>query len=421
MSLQDALRSTLQLERSSLGKSIFGKFAPKEYRPSGRGSFLAWPFFLAQLFALRVVLQDAAAHPLDDDSNRLRPHTVAADGAVALSATSSASRSGDESASDDDGTAFANQIRIQLVTEHAQPAVGAIDGPKSLPAVAEADISGGGGGGGGGDDAEGGSRQGRFFHDHAPTASDFLSGFIGDGAQVQGAVLGMASFDVDVGLPVLQGLSTDLKVAVGDIAIDVNLGATAPLSIALDLPAILGPGLPAGVEQADAISSLHAIGLQAPFASMSVGTSGTAADNAATTSTGSIDAVHALASATEAVASISSDGGEYSPLQDHGMLSSGNSLHFSSALANPQVQLNELFSGSKYTDYNVALHNGTGVPATAIAGTEVATLDDAALHQLALQAVDPGTTGQQTQHDASVAPEHVPIAMEEHSVRALSI
>ncbi|MEA2981896.1 MAG: hypothetical protein QOF09_3719, partial [Alphaproteobacteria bacterium] len=53
MSLQDALRSTLQLERSSLGKSIFGKFAPKEYRPSGRGSFLAWPFFLAQLFALR--------------------------------------------------------------------------------------------------------------------------------------------------------------------------------------------------------------------------------------------------------------------------------------------------------------------------------------------------------------------------------
>jgi hypothetical protein len=412
MSLQDALRSTLQLERSSLGKSIFGRLAPKEYRPSGRGSFLAWPFFLAQLFALREVLQDAAARPLDDDSNPSRPHTIAADGAADLAAMSGVARSGEDSASDDDGNAFANQMRIQSATQHAEPAAGAIDQQKSLPALAAADI-GGGGGGGGADDAEGGSGQGRLFHDHAPTVSDFLSGLIGDGAHVQGAVLGMATFDVDVGLPALQGLSTDLKATVGDVAIDLGLDKS------LDLTAILGPGLAAEVDPAEAISSLHAIGLQAPFDPVSVATSGTAADDAATTSAGSIDAVHALTSATGAVAGISSDGGEYSPLQDHGMLSSGNSLHFSSALPNPPVQLNELFSGGKYTDYNVALHDGTGAPATAIAGTVSATPDDVALHQLAVQAVDPGTTAQQSQHDAGAA--HVPVAMEEHSVRALSI
>ncbi len=51
---------------------------------------------------------------------------------------------------------------------------------------------------------------------------------------------------------------------------------------------------------------------------------------------------------------------------------------------------------------------------------DVATPDDAALHHLAIQAIDPGSTGQQA-HDAGPTLATMPIAMEEHSVRALSI
>jgi hypothetical protein len=199
-------------------------------------------------------------------------------------------------------------------------------------------------------------------------------------------------------LPVLGGISSTL------MNHDSNLTQESPLLTGLEnsfrLGDLLGPELAGDLDQQLASSALRDIGLQVEMIMPPVGL-GEVAATQNTTSDATIIPIAANLAA----------------LQGDGLVSSGEIFDFtpSSLTAGSGSQLNELFVGTTYTDYNVALQELTPTEVTPTTTTEADTeLQHITLQEIADDAVELPTLSNPVELPFSVSPEEL-------SIRAISI
>jgi hypothetical protein len=124
----------------------------------------------------------------------------------------------------------------------------------------------------------------------------------------------------------------------------------------------------------------------------------------------------AVTPSTTSDASMIANAADLTALQGDGVISSGEIFDFKPASLNGSSQLNELFSGSTYTDYNVALQElapseVSPEPMTAEADAE---LQHLTLQQIADDPVELPTLSNPVEPLFSVSPEEL-------SIRATSI
>lgn len=229
------------------------------------------------------------------------------------------------------------------------------------------------------------------------------------------------SLGLDIGLGAPGGLGTTIPNSlaldqVGELvsagvsnglALDVHVGGE-PLLQTLgvgELTDLLGPTA-GGFDPNVAISALQDIGLQAGAALTGIGLPAP------------VETVQTLGSSG---ASLVADAVDFASLQIGGMLPAGGNLGFADMPPSAGPQVNELFNGAIYTDYNIALQSvdiGTTQPLlqTPLAAVETV-LDPLAPHEVASQS-DGGASS-----PAHLDVAHLPItvSLDELSIRAISI
>ena len=188
------------------------------------------------------------------------------------------------------------------------------------------------------------------------------------GLSMETAVLANAQLDLQAGVGSLASLATMVDAVSGDLrsldplsanldGISSALSIGSSLSVAQDLPLqsqaislvslensfnlvdLLGPELASNLDQQLVSSALQDIGLQGAVAMPQIGVGELAA-----------------AESTMFDASLVTNAADFVGLQVDGVVSSGETFDFKPSPVNSfNAQLNELFSGSIYTDYNVVL------------------------------------------------------------------
>jgi hypothetical protein len=143
------------------------------------------------------------------------------------------------------------------------------------------------------------------------------------------------------------------------------------------------------------------------------------------TPSGALNAQEAAAfSGDAATMNIVSDVADFSSLQNKGDVSSGNTFSFSQP-AVTLAQVDPLFSGGRYTDYGLAMHEdhsgsvkilGTPNGHTLDGSTGSLSLVDIPTHQH-----DSGGLAPIDQHDIGASLVHMPMPHDEFTVRAASI
>jgi hypothetical protein len=255
------------------------------------------------------------------------------------------------------------------------------------------------------------------------------------GVSIQAAVFeANAELDVQAAVQSLPSLATIADAVSGDLSsldflsanldgISPNLSIGSSLSVAQDLPLqsqdnanvfslvglensfnlvdLLGPGFASNLDQQLASSALQDIGLQGAVAMPQIGI-------------GEL----ATAQSTMSDGSLVTDAANFAELQVDGVVSSGETFDFKPSPFNSlHAQLNELFSGSTYTDYNVVLQKELA-PSSAIP-EQIPDQADTELQHITLQQIAADTIQLPTQPDAAELLSTV--SPEELSIRATSI
>jgi hypothetical protein len=397
----------------SMNAQRLGSLPLKLQKPSGRRSFLVWPFFLALLAAknaaeggfTRPVGDDAAAHgrPVSDDANR---------GAASESTPAVGQHTEDASASGDMPSPLVTAMGagVPIVNTASEATEAAAFAPQTGARAAEG--GGGSGGGGGGEGAEGDSdgaalaAPGSLPYDAdlseaagGVTTVEIVPGQMGGALEITTNLVTVtaklfdltATADLTAAAPVVISagldvssllvqldselsptLSSGLPALPGDLQSNLSEilnqidkfagdepGSSATLASpilavenAVSLSALVGPGLPDGLDEQSALNELKGIGLQGMAEPQLV-----LDPQRPTESVSPLSELHLV-----------TDAGESALLQSQGTLSSSGHLTYRDVSDTP-TQANELFSGGRYTDYNVVLQNGGHMQSVEIDGT----------------------------------------------------
>jgi hypothetical protein len=204
----------------------------------------------------------------------------------------------------------------------------------------------------------------------------------------------------------LDGISPALSIGsplivIHDLPLQSQAISLVGLENSFNLVDLLGPEFVSNLDQQLVSSALQDIGLQGAVAIPQIGIGERAA-----------------AQSTMSDASLVSDAADFAGLQVDGVVSSGETFDFMpSPVSFLNAQLNELFSGSAYTDYNVVLQNELASSLTV--PTQQPSEPDTELQHITLQQLAADTIQMQTPTDPAELP--FTISPEELSIRAISI